>query len=257
MTRFEDLDIDLQNKFTDNNIIPVSNNYFTPNLYKNLIVPNWNTIISTYIKNFTRENIVNNLHGKENYPIGDLQYKEGGASYYFCKLLDNLSVSNKKVAIIGSELPWLEAIVYNYGCKNITTVEYNKPFIEHENFKVISYDEFKITDDKYDIIISYSSIEHSGLGRYGDNINPDEDINTINVIHEHLTNEGTLCLGFPIGKDTLVWNANRIYGRHRLPKLLANFKIIEWIGGDTSCLDIMPMYNRVFAYQPILICSKL
>ena len=57
MTRFEDLDTDIQNKFTDNNIIPVSNNYFTPNLYKNLIVQNWNTIISTYINNFTRGNI--------------------------------------------------------------------------------------------------------------------------------------------------------------------------------------------------------
>ena len=256
MTKFEDLDIKTQYEFTNNKLIPVVNSYFTPEIYKNLVIPNWNNIINEYIEKFTREKIINNLHGRENYPVGDLQYKEGGASFYHCKLLDKYEVKNKKVAIIGSENPWIEAIVYNYGCRDITTVEYNKPSIEHENFKVISYDEFKITDVKYDIIISYSSIEHSGLGRYGDNINSNADIDTMNIIYNHLNNGGFIGLGVPIGKDRLVWNANRIYGRNRLPLLLEKFNIIEWIGGDDSCVDLEPLHNGVFAYQPIIVCEK-
>ena len=161
------------------------------------------------------------------------------------------------MAIIGSENPWLEAIVYNYGCRDITTVEYNKPLITHEHFKIISYDEFKNLNMKYDIIISYSSIEHSGLGRYGDDINPNGDINTMNAIYEHLNDYGLLALGVPVGKDTLVWNANRIYGNYRLPLLLEKFNIIEWYGGDESCLNTIPMYGGVFTYQPILLCNKI
>jgi len=256
MTKFEVLDIKTQNEFTNNNSIPIVDSYYHSEQYKNLVIPNWNNIINEYIKNFTREKILNNLHGKENYPVGDLQYKEGGSSFYYCKLLDKYDVKNKKVAIIGSENPWIEAIVYNYGCRDITTVEYNKPHIEHENFKVISYDEFKNSSYKFDMILSYSSIEHSGLGRYGDDIDPNGDIDTMNTIYDHLNNDGCIGLGIPIGKDTLVWNANRIYGRHRLPLLLEKFNIIEWYGGNETCLDILPMYGGKYAYQPILLCNK-
>lgn len=256
MTRFEDLDIDTQQEFTKNNIIPLFNIYYHLDEYKNLVIPNWNDIINQYIENFTRENILNNRQGKENYPVGDLQYKEGGASFYYCKLFDNYDVTNKKVAIIGSENPWLEAIVYNYGCKNITTIEYNKPRIDHEIFKVISYDEFIYSNDKFDIIISYSSIEHSGLGRYGDTINPNGDIDTMNTMYNHLTNDGIIALGVPIGKDTLVWNAHRIYGKYRLSLLLQKFNIIEWYGGDETCLDNNPSHDTKFTYQPIIVCKK-
>lgn len=255
MSRFEDLDIKIQNVFTHNNLIPVVDSYYHPDQYKNLVIPNWNNIIHEYIGRFTREKILNNLHGKENYP-GDLQYKEGGASFYYCKLLDKYDVKNKKVAVIGSENPWIEAIVYNYGCRDIVTVEYNTPYIEHDNFKVISYDEFKNSDYKFDMILSYSSIEHSGLGRYGDDIDPNGDIDTMNTVYDHLNNDGFIGLGIPIGKDTLVWNANRIYGRYTLPKLVEKFNIIEWYGGDESCLDIEPMYGGKYAYQPILFCNK-
>jgi len=256
MTKFEGLDMKLQNEFTNNKLIPVVDSYFNPEQYKTLVIPNWNNIINDYICNFTREKILNNLQGKENYPIGDLQYKEGGSSYYYCKLLDKYEVKNKRVAIIGSENPWIEAIVYNYGCRDITTVEYNKPQIEHENFKVITYDDFVNSSDKFDMILSYSSIEHSGLGRYGDDINPHADIDTLNTMYDHLHSDGLIGLGIPIGKDTIVWNANRIYGRNRLPLLLEKYNIIEWFGGDESCLDVIPMYGGKYTYQPILVCNK-
>ena len=257
MTKFENLDCKLQNEFTHNNIIPVIDNYFEPDKYKTVIISDWNNIIDKYIENFTRDKIINNLQGKENYPLGDLQFKEGGASFYYCKLLDKYNVSNKKIAIIGSENPWIEAIVYNYGCRDITTVEYNKPNIQHNNFKAISYKEFENSVDKYDVILSYSSIEHSGLGRYGDDINHNGDIDSMNTIFNHLNNDGFIGLGIPIGRDTLIRNANRIYGRYRLPLLLKKFNIVEWFGGDESCLDITPLYGGKFAYQPILVCNKI
>lgn len=256
MVHFHLLSKDLQNKFTNNNLIPVTDGYFEPEEYKSLVIPDWNAVIEEFIQKCTKEKIEANPHGKESYPCGDLQYKEGGASFYFCKLFDTLDLNEKRIAVIGSEKPWIEAIVYNYGCRNITTIEYNKPNIDHENFKVISFEEFKNSEEMFDYIFSYSSIEHSGLGRYGDEINPDGDLETMDVINNHLTDNGFIGLGIPIGKDTLVWNANRIYGKYRLPLLLEKFNIIEWFGGDESCLDIIPMCNGKFAYQPILLCRK-
>jgi SAM-dependent methyltransferase len=200
---------------------------------------------------------MNELHGIENYPKGACQYKEGGASYYICKVLDTIDVHNKRVGVIGSENPWIEAILYNYGCRNIVTIEYNKPIINHENFKVIDFDEFVKTDDKFDYIISFSSIEHSGLGRYGDEINPDGDIETMHVIYDKLKHDGKMIIGIPIGLDTLVWNANRIYGKIRLPMILERFRIKSWVGGDESCLDTIPMFGGIYSPQPILICDKV
>ena len=38
---------------------------------------------------------------------------------------------------------------------------------------------FKKDNDKFDAVVSYSSLEHSGLGRYFDMINPWSDIITM------------------------------------------------------------------------------
>ena len=256
MTKFSEINKEIQNKFTLNSTIRVTDNYFDPNQYQSLIIPNWNNVINDYINNFTKEKILSGKQGKENYPKGACQYKEGGASYYICKCLDKINVTGKTVGVIGSENPWIEAILYNYGCRNIVTIEYNKPHINHSNFKVINFEEFKKIDYKFDLIVSFSSIEHSGLGRYGDEINPDGDIETTNLIYDKLNIDGKMVIGIPIGLDTLVWNANRIYGRIRLPMLLKKFIIKEWVGGDESCLNIIPMYGGIYTSQPILICEK-
>ncbi len=255
MVLFENLTKIVQDKFTHNGKIPVHKYYYNPEQYKNFVIPDWDKIINNYIKRFTRENIIKEKHGKENYPKGALPYNDGGAAYYHCKILDKYNVIEKKVAIIGSENPWIESIVYNYGCRDITTVEYNKPNITHKNFKIISYDDFVNCNTKYDFIISYSSIEHSGLGRYGDDINPNADIETMNHIYNRLNDNGYIFIGIPIGHDTLLWNANRIYGKYRLPILLKKFKIVNWVGGNESCLDTKPNGGG-WVPQPILICKK-
>uniref|UniRef100_A0A914YXU7 DUF268 domain-containing protein n=1 Tax=Panagrolaimus superbus TaxID=310955 RepID=A0A914YXU7_9BILA len=70
--------------------------------------------------------------------------------------------------------------------------------------------------NKFDFIVSFSSIEHSGLGRYGDPIDPIGDIREMNKIHCLLKNKGLLFLGLPVGIDSILYNAHRIYGRIRL-----------------------------------------
>lgn len=248
--------VNLINDFTMNNTIPIVYNFHNDNTDA-LLEKKWdNNYLSSFINRFTKEKIKNNKHGDEPYHIGDLFEREGGASYYHCKIFDKVNVINKKIAIIGSTTPWIEAILYNYGCRDITTVEYNKPEIFHDAFKSVEYSEFANTTNNYDMIISYSSIEHSGLGRYGDILDPNGDLKTMDAIYSNLKNDGILLLGIPVGIDTLVWNANRIYGEKRLPLLVNKFKILEWVGGNYTNIYIPPSYGGKYAQQPILVCIK-
>ncbi|VDN50097.1 unnamed protein product [Dracunculus medinensis] len=70
-------------------------------------------------------------------------------------------------------------------------------------------------------------IEHSGLGRYGDPIDPFGDIREIHKIRCLLKPGGILHLGLPVGRDSLVFNAHRIYGQLRLAMLFEGFKLID------------------------------
>jgi hypothetical protein len=163
-------------------------------------------------------------------------------------------IENKKVAVIGSLEPWLEAIILNFKPSSVTTIEYNKPQ-QTDLIITTTYDDFIKSDEKYDAIFSYSSIEHSGLGRYGDPLNPNGDIETMEEIHKHLKDYGLAFIGIPIGKDTLCWNGHRIYGNLRLPLLFKGFKELEWIGSPKSYIDYPTHYGG--GTQPVIVLEKL
>ena len=169
------------------------------------------------------------------------------------------SIKNKKVAVIGSQSPWIEAILVNCGAKEVTTVEYNVPICNHHIIKAISYTDFCNSSEKYDAIVSYSSIEHSGLGRYGDSLNSRGDIETMEQIYSSLNEDGLCFVGFPVGKDYIVWNAHRIYGTIRLKLMyLDKFKELEWIGCDKNYIYRCPKKtgNPEHTIQPVIILQK-
>jgi hypothetical protein len=95
------------------------------------------------------------------------------------------------------------------------------------------------------------------LGRYGDDLDPNGDLTTMQVVHNILKEDGLLVLGVPVGMDTLVWNAHRIYGETRLPMLLNGFDILEWFGGDPTNVLNVPRFGGKFSPQPILVCKKI
>jgi hypothetical protein len=242
----------LLSEFTLNNKIPVNYWYFNDSDASNTIL--WdNNLLESFIKRFTFENILNNTFGYEQYP--------GAALYHVmtCYKYNN-NIKNKNIAVIGSQYPWIEAILVNAGAKSVTTVEYNVPICNHNIIKAISYDTFCNSNEKYDAIFSYSSIEHSGLGRYGDPLNPNGDIETMGFIYKALIDNGYCFLGIPIGKDCLVWNAHRIYGKERLELLyLNNFKEIEWIGHSKESLLLDKKANNgtpEYNIQPIIVLQK-
>ena len=63
---------------------------------------------------------------------------------------------------------------------------------------------------KYDAIISYSSIEHSGLTRYGDAPHPWGDLVTMAKNWCYVKDKGWAFIGVPASqRDTIYYNAHR------------------------------------------------
>ena len=68
------------------------------------------------------------------------------------------------------------------GKANVTTLKYNHIESRVDNLNVMTPEElrglWKSSREKlnFDAVVSFSSIEHSGLGRYGDALNPWGDL---------------------------------------------------------------------------------
>ena len=117
----------------------------------------------------------------------------------------------------------------------------------------MTVEEYKKNPVKFDVAISISSFEHDGLGRYGDPINPEGDFEAMKNVRENiLVPGGLLFLSVPIGTDKCVWNAHRIYGKKRWPKLIEGFELIDQEGiGDGSPFNTDT--GRDASHQPVVV----
>ena len=56
---------------------------------------------------------------------------------------------------------------------------------------------------KFDVVVSFSSLEHSGLGRYGDGLNPWADLIAMAKAWCVVKPEGLALVGVPAGEDMI------------------------------------------------------
>ncbi len=64
-------------------------------------------------------------------------------------------------------------------------------------------------------------IEHVGLGRYGDALDPDGDLKAVAELVRVLAPGGTLLCAVPVGVPRLQFNAHRIYGHAQVRDMFA------------------------------------
>ena len=175
----------------------------------------------------------------------------GQVDQWLYKALEIYSIKNQRVLIFGSAKPWYEAICCVYKCKSCTVIEYNVP-----DFDIVSNLSYVHVDDiqgQYDVGFSISTFEHSGLGRYGEPIDPDADLKAMQQAKTLIKPKGKLFLSVPVSftfQDTLEWNAMRVYGAFRLPTLLNGWKVLR-------------MYTRAkravkdrYWYQPLFVLEN-
>jgi SAM-dependent methyltransferase len=86
-------------------------------------------------------------------------------------------------------------------------------------------------EPEFDLITCLSTIEHIGLGRYGDRIDPWGDIRMATNLRQLLNPGGVLLLSFPVGNGCVVFNMHRIYSPERRAALFGDLTLVHWVPG--------------------------
>ena len=116
-------------------------------------------------------------------------------------------------------------------------------------------EDFSESNGKYDCAFSISSVEHSGLGRYGDDLDPEGDLKAMDDLRSRLNSGGLCFLAVPMGEDCVFWNAHRQYGRVRFPMLIKGFEVIGEYGWQDSDFDILA--RKGLTKQPVIVLRKI
>ena len=160
--------------------------------------------------------------------------------------VEKANYKGKSVLVIGSENPWVEAIILERGASHVYTLEYGE--INSTHPKITSYTPWQFNQmfregrvPKIDGMVTFSSLEHSGLGRYGDTLNPWGDVIAVAKAACVLEKSATIVVGVECNskfRDKLYYNLHREYGPTRWPHLLTNFEAIERIPLPRQCMFI-------------------
>lgn len=71
-------------------------------------------------------------------------------------------------------------------------------------------------------------IEHIGLGRYGDEVDPDGHVKAASELSRVLAKDGMLLIGTPTGKEKLFFDAHRVFDPITIKKIFGDLELCEF-----------------------------
>lgn len=170
----------------------------------------------------------------------------GDTDQWLYQMLERFPIAGKRVLIMGSQVPFYEAVCIAYGA-HPTTVELEKITSDDPRLNTMTLAELSANPLEFDAGISISTFEHTGLGRYGDSLDPDGDLKAMLLMRTRIKHGGILFLSVPMRQDVLVWNAHRIYGRLRFPHLVAGWDLLASLGTHADSVT----YRDKEYFQPV------
>jgi SAM-dependent methyltransferase len=117
---------------------------------------------------------------------------------------------------------------YDYRPAKLTLSGYESDFAD--------LTQLPFADNSIESLSCMHTVEHIGLGRYGDPLDPQGDIKAINELKRVLRPGGTLLFVTPVGKPKIEFNAHRVYSFEQIitafsPLHLQEFSLIPDAGG--------------------------
>jgi SAM-dependent methyltransferase len=89
-------------------------------------------------------------------------------------------------------------------------------------------------DRSVDSVSSLHAVEHFGLGRYGDHVDPDGWRKAMLALQRVLRPGGRLYLSVPVGRERLCFNAHRVFSPRRVIDAVADLDLVSFAGVDDS-----------------------
>ena len=140
------------------------------------------------------------------------------------RLYESSSITVLDVGAAESLLSY-ELATLNY---SVTAIDIRPIALFHPNLKFVKTDICKpvLPPASFDCVIALSTLEHIGLGWYGDETGESYDVKAVQEISLLLKPEGCFILTVPYGKKALT-PVHRIYNQESLQKLIQDFKIVQ------------------------------
>lgn len=153
----------------------------------------------------------------------------GGIGYSYATMelrraLARWPIAGMRVAVVGCERPDYPAFCLAFGARNVTVIDRNRIVSECRQVDAITRGEWE--GKRFDAVVSMSMLDHDGLGRYGDPVDPNADLKAMQWLIDILRPGGVLHITVAVGEDCLVWNRGRIYGRIRSSVLLEGRNVL-------------------------------
>lgn len=166
-------------------------------------------------------------------------------------LTDDYDITGNTVVVLGCVNGWYVAMALAYGAKGVVVVTERDTKIDDERVVIARPDQLKAGFADY--VISACSLQDKGFGKYGDELNPDADVEWLEVGRESLKVGGKCFLSVPCGADMVVWNKGRVYGKHRLKKLMGGWTLAGTIGFDEKLAKTVTVDEK---FTPLFILEK-
>lgn len=154
--------------------------------------------------------------------------------------LSKYPIKDKLLLVVGSEKPAYESLCLANDAYPIV-VEYRKIFCTRTDIVYLTEKEYQENPIICDAAFSISSFEHSGLGRYGDPIDPNGDLKSMKVLKQRVQKNGLLYLAVPVGVDCVYFNAMRVYGKVRFPMLIDGWELVDSFGFELDMFNKDPL----------------
>ncbi|CAN5895341.1 hypothetical protein BH11BAC4_BH11BAC4_01180 [soil metagenome] len=113
---------------------------------------------------------------------------------------------------------------------NITSIDIRPPTFNLPGLQFLQGDILKLPfkDNTVQTLSCLHTIEHIGLGRYGDPINPEGFNEALMELQRILVPGGSLILSMPVGKERVEFNAQRILDPLSCIKKLDRMELVEF-----------------------------
>lgn len=225
---------DLMSGYTMNGQVPIEQHYLDATY-----PDNWPLIYTDYEIDLYLDKILRREY-----------FIYGQTDIWMWQAIEQFPIKGLHVVNMGSLTPWYEANCLFHGARS-TTIDYNRIITLSNRITTMTIAEYDKAPSKFDVAWSISSFEHDGLGMYGDPLDPDGDLKAMQKMKSIVKPGGLLYLSLPVGKDKVLFNNARIYGRIRLPHLTKGWEQVTTIGLEPVHLDGPGHIQPVFILRNI------
>jgi len=134
--------------------------------------------------------------------------------------------------------------------REVTVLDIRPPAVQASNIRFLRQDVTNLPESSLGIADSVSclhALEHFGLGRYGDRLDPDGYLDGLRGLQQLLIPGGILYLSIPIGRQRIEFNGHRVFAvKTVLDKVSEGFELLDLSYID----DLGVLHERVGIPSP-------